>query len=73
LGVKALSKNDLFFARHWQEFKHLHNHFKVFYKAIIIIKGKHTGFADYFQTLNWLLLKFEKMQQKFTELVAQKH
>ena len=72
LGVKALSKDDLLFAHHWQELKYLYDHLEAFYKAIIMVEGKHTGLMDYFQIFDWLLLKLEKMQQKFIELAAQK-
>ena len=66
--MKALSKDNLLSIRYWQELKHLYNYLKAFYKTTIIVEGKYMGLADYFQTLNWLLLELKKTQQKFTKL-----
>jgi len=72
LGVKALNKDDLLSIRHWKELEYLYNYLKAFYEATIMVKGKHMGLADYFQTLDWLLLELDKTQQKFTKLAAQR-
>ena len=48
IGVKALTKDDFLLKYYWKEFKHLYNHLKIFYKAIIIIKSNYITLADYF-------------------------
>ena len=70
-SAKQFFKNNLLQKHYWKQFKHLHNHLEIFYKAIIIIKGKHTSLTDHFQTLNWLLFKLEKTKHKFIKLSKQ--
>jgi hypothetical protein len=43
----------------------------MFYEAIIMVKGKYTNLTDHFQTLDWLLLKFENTKYKFIKLSKQ--
>ena len=70
-SAKQLSKDDLLQEHHWKQLKHLHNHLETFYEATIIVKGKHTGLANHFQTLNWLLLELERTKHRFIELSKQ--
>ena len=71
-NLKKLTKDNLLKLCHWDELGHLYNHFKTFYKAIIMVEGNYIGLTDYFQTLDWLLLELEKTKQKFLELLIEK-
>jgi hypothetical protein len=62
---KKLTSNDKLKPRHWQELSHLHNYLETFYEATLMVEGNNTGLADYFQTLDWLLLKLKKLKNKF--------
>ena len=64
-NLKKLTSDDKLKPRYWQELLHLYNHFKTFYKATLMVEGNNTSLADYFQTLNWLLLELEKLKNKF--------
>jgi len=34
-----------------------------------MVEGKYTGLTNYFQTLDWLLLKLERTKHRFIELL----
>jgi len=36
-----------------------------------MVEGKHTNLTNYFQTLDWLLLKLESIKHKFIKLLKQ--
>jgi hypothetical protein len=37
-----------------------------------MVEGNHTGLADHFQTMDWLLLELEMTKEKFIELSVER-
>ena len=68
LNLKKLTSDNKLKPRHWQELLYLYNDLKTFYKATLMVESNNTGLTNYFQTLNWLLLKLKKLKIKFLQL-----
>ncbi len=55
IGLKPLLKDDMLKEHYQKKLEYLYNYLETFYKVTLMVKGNSIGFANYFQTFDWLL------------------